>query len=359
MQKSNSGDQRIALEHCPACGGETLPEVERHDGQGERVPQLIIVADDRAHLYELFQQAFAYHETVRVLRDRRVTERRRQRSASDATDRRRSDRRSPATIDGLLHSLGWAIVPPGCPRSASGLCPLVLSGAGPGGSLLGAAGRSSMVDARPFASRHLLGVGVLLLTMTPGYLTARMNGAHEVPHVRHAPAGLREEVEGTPAVEDSPEVVGTPEVEGTSSSMDIDSLIRAVAARHGVSENLVAAIIEAESEFNPRAVSRTGACGLMQLMPQTAALLGVVDPFDPRENIEGGVRHLRSLMDRFNGNLPLVLAAYNAGERAVIGHGGVPPYRETRQYVKRILRRLDRDNAKTSDQGHRARKDVG
>src|SRR5205814_7182494 len=77
MQKSNSGDQRIALEHCPACGGEPLPEVERHDGQGERVPQLIIVADDRAHLYELFQQAFAYHETVRVLRDRRITERRR------------------------------------------------------------------------------------------------------------------------------------------------------------------------------------------------------------------------------------------------------------------------------------------
>ena len=353
MQTSNSGDQRVTLEKCPACGGETLPEVERDDGQPERVPQLIIVADDRTRLYDLFQQAFAYHETVRVLRDRRVTERRRQRSAPDATDRRQGDRRSPLTIDGLLHSLGWAIVPPGCPRSASGLCPLVLSGAGPGASLLRVAGRSSTVDARPFASRHLLGVGVLLLTMTPGYLASRTSGAHETPHVRHAPAGLREEVEGTP------EVAGTPEVEGASSSTDFDSLIRTVAARYGVSENLVAAIIEAESEFNPRAVSRTGACGLMQLMPKTAAILGVADPFDPRENIEGGVRHLRSLMDRFDGNLPLVLAAYNAGERAVIGHGGIPPYRETRQYVKRILRRLDRDNAKTSDPGHRARKDVG
>src|SRR5213078_4489330 len=137
MPGSNSGRQSANLATCPACGGERPFEREHHDDQPERVPQLIIVADDRAHLYELFQQAFAYHETVRVLRDRRITERRRQRSASDATDRRRSDRRSPATIDGLLHSLGWAIVPPGCPRSASGLCPLVLSGAGPGGSLLG------------------------------------------------------------------------------------------------------------------------------------------------------------------------------------------------------------------------------
>ena len=94
----------------------------------------------------------------------------------------------------------------------------------------------------------------------------------------------------------------------------------------------------------------------MQLMPETAAMLGVSDPFDPLENIEGGVRHLCSLMDRFNGDLPLVLAAYNAGEHAVIAHRGVPPYRQTRQYVKRILRQLDRDGAKTSDTGQRGRK---
>ena len=138
--------------------------------------------------------------------------------------------------------------------------------------------------------------------------------------------------------------------------MDIDAVISAVATRYGISEDLIAAVIEAESEFNPRAVSRTGARGLMQLMPETAAMLGVSDPFDPRENIEGGVRHLCSLMDRFNGNLPLVLAAYNAGERAVISHGGIPPYRETRQYVNRILRRLARDEAKTSERSQRGPK---
>jgi soluble lytic murein transglycosylase-like protein len=80
----------------------------------------------------------------------------------------------------------------------------------------------------------------------------------------------------------------------------------------------------------------------MQLMPETAATLGVDDPFDPRANIDGGVRHLRALLDRFDNNLPLVLAAYNAGEVAVIKHRGVPPYRETRGYVDRILKRLNR-----------------
>jgi soluble lytic murein transglycosylase-like protein len=80
----------------------------------------------------------------------------------------------------------------------------------------------------------------------------------------------------------------------------------------------------------------------MQLMPKTARTLGVADPFDPRANIDAGVRHLRALMDRFGNDLPLVLAAYNAGEVAVIKHRGVPPYRETRAYVKRILKKLDR-----------------
>src|SRR5688572_7213776 len=116
--------------------------------------------------------------------------------------------------------------------------------------------------------------------------------------------------------------------------------IRDVAARYGVSPRLVAAIVEAESEFNPRAESRRGARGLMQLMPATATSLQVEDAFDPRSNIDGGVRHLRRLMDRFDGDLPVVLAAYNAGEQAVIHHGGVPPYRETRRYVRRILRRI-------------------
>ncbi|MGH7312536.1 MAG: lytic transglycosylase domain-containing protein, partial [Candidatus Rokuibacteriota bacterium] len=80
------------------------------------------------------------------------------------------------------------------------------------------------------------------------------------------------------------------------------------------------------------------------------------DPFDPRENIEAGVRHLRALMDRFDNNVPLALAAYNAGAKAVIHHGGIPPYRETRQYVSRILRRLDRDRAKGLDKERRGRR---
>jgi hypothetical protein len=122
--------------------------------------------------------------------------------------------------------------------------------------------------------------------------------------------------------------------------LEIEAHIKEVAARYRVSPRLVAAIIEAESEFNPRAVSRRGARGLMQLMPATASSLRVENSFDPFENIEGGVRHLRRLIDRFQGNLPLALAAYNAGEQAVLAHRGIPPYRETRRYVARILRRI-------------------
>jgi soluble lytic murein transglycosylase len=113
--------------------------------------------------------------------------------------------------------------------------------------------------------------------------------------------------------------------------------IRDAAARYGIPEPLVSALIRVESAFNPRAVSHKGARGLMQLMPGTAAMLGVRNSFDPRENIEGGVRHLRGLMDRFGGDLPLVLAAYNAGENAVLRHRGIPPYAETQDYVKKVL----------------------
>ena len=117
--------------------------------------------------------------------------------------------------------------------------------------------------------------------------------------------------------------------------------IRHAAARHGVPEKLVSAVIRVESGFNASAISPKGARGLMQLMPDTASSLGVRDTFDPRENIDGGVRHLRALMERFRNDLPLVLAAYNAGERAVTGHGGIPPYPETRDYVRRVLRLVE------------------
>ena len=113
--------------------------------------------------------------------------------------------------------------------------------------------------------------------------------------------------------------------------------IREAAQRYGVEEALIKAVIRVESGFNSRAVSPKGARGLMQLMPGTAAMLGVRDSFDPRQNIDGGVRHLRGLIDRFSSNLKLALAAYNAGEQAVVNHGGIPPYPETRDYVSRIL----------------------
>jgi soluble lytic murein transglycosylase len=116
------------------------------------------------------------------------------------------------------------------------------------------------------------------------------------------------------------------------------SEIRTACERYGVPDRLVSAVIRAESGFNPKAVSRKGARGLMQLMPSTASTLGVRDSFDPRQNIDGGVRHLRALMDRFSNNLPLAIAAYNAGESAVLAHGGIPPYPETREYVSRVLR---------------------
>jgi soluble lytic murein transglycosylase-like protein len=113
--------------------------------------------------------------------------------------------------------------------------------------------------------------------------------------------------------------------------------IRDAAERYGVPIKLVSAVIRAESGFNPRAVSPKGARGLMQLMPPTAAALGVRNSFDPRENIEGGVRHLRSLIDRFPNRLPLALAAYNAGEKAVVQYNGIPPYPETQDYVTKVL----------------------
>jgi hypothetical protein len=108
--------------------------------------------------------------------------------------------------------------------------------------------------------------------------------------------------------------------------------------RYGVPDRLVTAVIRAESGFNPHAVSRKGAQGLMQLMPATASGLGVRNSFDPRENIHGGVRHLRGLIDRFPGNLPLAIAAYNAGEKAVLTYGGIPPYPETQDYVSKVMR---------------------
>jgi len=123
------------------------------------------------------------------------------------------------------------------------------------------------------------------------------------------------------------------------------------ASRFGVDPNLVRAVIATESNFDPGAVSPKGARGLMQLMPSTAARFGVQDIFDPMQNIQGGVRYLRYLLDHFGGDLVLALAAYNAGENVVQDRGRVPNYRETREYVDRVLALYGREGGRGRDPG--------
>jgi soluble lytic murein transglycosylase len=180
--------------------------------------------------------------------------------------------------------------------------------------------------------RGALGFAVLLVTLGSAYLAAR---TVDVPQAIAALVGSSTE-EADAAVPDPP----------IPTRDEIHAHIEEVAAQYKLSPQLVAAIIDVESEFNPRAVSRRGAQGLMQLMPETAATLDVQDSFDARENIEGGVKHLKALLERFRGNVPLAVAAYNAGEQAVITHRGIPPYPETRRYVISVMRRVDREAAR-------------
>jgi len=121
-----------------------------------------------------------------------------------------------------------------------------------------------------------------------------------------------------------------------------DAYISEAARKHGVSFFLIKAVIKAESDFDPRAVSRSGARGLMQIMPKTARSLGIVDPFDPRENIFGGTRYLKGLLTQFQGSLPLALAAYNAGPGKVESFNGMPRIEETRSFVRRVMQYFNR-----------------
>lgn len=120
-----------------------------------------------------------------------------------------------------------------------------------------------------------------------------------------------------------------------------EELILAASGRHNVNADLIRAVIKAESDFRSNARSHKGAMGLMQLMPETARLHNVADAYDPGENVEGGVRHLKMLLERYQGDLQLSLAAYNAGSSAVEKHGGIPPFAETKEYVRRVLRFYD------------------
>lgn len=127
------------------------------------------------------------------------------------------------------------------------------------------------------------------------------------------------------------------QAEKNYTKQEISNIISKISAKHGVNEKLVRALIKQESGFNPKVVSKAGAAGLMQLMPATAKSLGVTDIKDPEQNVDGGVRYLKSMMNKYNGNLILALAAYNAGPGAVDKYNGVPPYKETQNYVKNIL----------------------
>lgn len=122
-----------------------------------------------------------------------------------------------------------------------------------------------------------------------------------------------------------------------TSKAQILNVVSQISKKHGVDEKLVQALIKQESGFNPKAKSKSGAIGLMQLMPATARNLGVKDPYNTVQNVEGGVKYLKSMLNKYNGNVILALAAYNAGPGAVDKYSGVPPYQETQNYVKNIL----------------------
>ncbi len=130
-------------------------------------------------------------------------------------------------------------------------------------------------------------------------------------------------------------------VSHNSTNKAFSEIIREAAAKYGVDENIIRAVIKQESSFNPKAVSKCGAQGLMQLMPATAQGLGVKDAFNPEENIMAGTRYLKQKLDEFDGNLALALAAYNAGSGTVRKYGGIPPYQETQAYVNKVIKSID------------------
>lgn len=182
---------------------------------------------------------------------------------------------------------------------------------------------------------------VLLPAVAAGAETFRFVAPDGTVHLTNAPTDSRyHRGKPAPARPVTGSSVGWLRMPGADLALYAREIAEA-AIRHGLPERLISAVIRVESGFNPRAVSRKGAQGLMQLMPKTASLLGVRDSFDPRENIDGGVRHLRGLIERFPSDLRLALAAYNAGEQAVLAYGGIPPYAETREYVTRVLQIYD------------------
>jgi hypothetical protein len=192
------------------------------------------------------------------------------------------------------------------------------------------------MDRSAYAGRLglVLSVGMAILAISPAPAHAGNADARGVMHFTDAPVDTRYQREDPVRLEGI--AIAPPRRVKVPTERDYDHLILEVAAQHDVEPGLVKAVIAAESNFRPHAVSRVGAQGLMQLMPATAADLGVERPFGVVENIDGGVRYLRAMLDRF-GDVARALAAYNAGPGAVDRYRGVPPYPETRAYIKRVL----------------------
>lgn len=200
-----------------------------------------------------------------------------------------------------------------------------------------AAPASARADLVTVRGGRVLNVAAVRYDGTDVVLTLRTGGEMRAP--RDFVVDVRPDEVPWPAPEPDPEPAATvvaPSADGSTDELHL--LIDRLATEHGVDTRLARALIQVESNYRADAVSPKGAMGLMQLMPATARHYGLENPFDPAQNLSAGLRHLRGLLDRYGrGRESLALAAYNAGEGAVSRYGGIPPYRETRNYVQRIL----------------------
>ncbi len=202
-------------------------------------------------------------------------------------------------------------------------------------------GRTVYVTADPPVRTSRYSVLVYWSNTEHRWKPVRRPSASTMRAARNAAAEVTSYIDTRPRTEQASAAASNPNYSSLArgyrvTAAEIDQVIDESSRKHGVDPNLVRAVIKVESNFNPGAVSNKGAMGLMQLMPDTARQLSVTNAFDPQQNVDAGVRHLKHLLTDFNGDLKLSLAAYNAGEGAVTRNNGVPPYPETRTYVKKI-----------------------